>query len=80
MACGVREGCILSPLLFLLYSNSLVTKLKKAEVGVMCRKQLISVLLYRDGAVTFAEDEKLMRRSWIFWLYLHLLPLLGVAG
>ena len=65
MACGVRQGCILSPLLFLLYINSMVTKLKKAEVGVMCRKQLISVQLYRDGAVTFAEDEKLMRRSWI---------------
>ena len=56
-----RQGCILSPLLFLLYINSLVSKLKEAEVGVKFRKQLISVLLYADDAVILAEDEKLMK-------------------
>ena len=63
MACGLRQGCILSLLLFSLYINSLVTKLKEAEVGVKCREQLISVLLYANDAVIFAEDEKLMRRG-----------------
>ena len=57
VACGLRQGCILSPLLFSLYINSLVSKLKEAEVGVMCRGQLISALLYTDDAVIFAEDE-----------------------
>ena len=57
------KGVILSPLLFSLYINSLVLKLKEAEVGVKCRKQLISVLLYADDAVILAEDEKVMKQG-----------------
>ena len=63
VACGLRQGCILSPLLFSLYINSLILKLKEAEVGVKCREQLISVLLYADDAVILAEDEKLLKRG-----------------
>ena len=55
-------------MLFSLYINPLVSKLKEAKVGVMCRGQLISALLYADDAVIFAEDEELMRRGWTFWL------------
>ena len=66
--CSLRQGCILSPLLFSLYINSLVNRLKEAEVGVMCRGQLISALLYVDDAVIFAEDEELMRGGWTYWL------------
>ena len=44
----------------LLFSlHSLVSKLKEADVGVMCRGQLISALLYADDA----EGEELMRRG-----------------
>ena len=34
VACSLRQGCSLLPLLFSLFINSLVTKLKDAEVGV----------------------------------------------
>ena len=61
--CGLRQGCILSPLLFSRYVNSLVSKLKEAEVGVRCGGQLVSALLYADNAVIFAENEELMRRG-----------------
>ena len=61
VACGLRQGCILSPLLFSLYINSLVLKVKEAEVGVKCREQMISVLLYVDNAVILAEVEKLLK-------------------
>ena len=33
MMCGLRQGCVLSPLLFSLYINSLVEKLKAAGLG-----------------------------------------------
>ena len=40
---------------------SLVEKLKAEGVGVECRGQLVSALLYMDDAVLFAEDEEGMR-------------------
>ena len=61
VSCGLRQGCILSPLLFSPFINSLVVRLKEAEVGVKCGSKLISMLLYADDAVIFAEDEKSMR-------------------
>ena len=61
VSCGLKQGYILSPLLFSLFINSLVATLKEAEVGVKCENELISMLLYADDAVMFAEDEKSMR-------------------
>ena len=58
---GLRQGCILSPLLVSLFINSVVTRLKEAEVRVKCWGKLISMLLYADDAVIFAEDEKSMK-------------------
>ena len=61
VSCGLRQGCILSPLLFSLFINSVVARLKEAGVEVKCGSKLISMLLYADDAVIFAEDEKWMR-------------------
>ena len=61
VSCGLRQGCILSPLLFSLFINLIVARLKEAEVGLKCGSKLISMLLYADDAVIFAEDEKLIR-------------------
>ena len=63
VSCSLRQGCILSPLLFSLYVNSLVNKLKDSEVGVKCGSQVIPVLLYADDAVILAEDERSMRQG-----------------
>ncbi len=58
---GLRQGCVLSPLLFALYINSLINELKKAGVGIECRGQRVAALLYADDMVLFAEDEKILR-------------------
>ena len=60
---GLRPVCILSPLLFSLYINSLVEKLRVVGVGVEFRCRLITALLYEDDAVLFAESEGEMRVS-----------------
>ena len=57
----LRQGCVLSPVLFSLYINSVMSKLKTAEVGVKCRDQLIPALLYADDMVMFAEDDEMIR-------------------
>ena len=61
MSCGLRHGCIPSPLLFSLFINSIVARLKEAEVAVKGGSKLISMLLYADDAVIFAADENSMR-------------------
>ena len=58
---GLRQGCMLSPLLFALYINSLINELKKAGVGIECKGQRVAALLYADDMRLFAEDEKIMR-------------------
>ena len=36
---GLKQGCILSPLLFSLYINGVVEKRRKAKVGVRCGEE-----------------------------------------
>ena len=36
---GLRQGCVLSPLLFSLYVNGVVEKLREAKVVVRCREE-----------------------------------------
>ena len=61
VSCGLRQGCILSPVLFSLFINSIIARLKEAEVGVKYGSKLVSMLLYADDDAIFAEDEKSMR-------------------
>ena len=55
--CGVKQGCILSPLLFALYIDSLIQELNAKEVGVMYGDGMLSTLLYADDIVLIAPSE-----------------------
>lgn len=56
---GVRQGCILSPLLFNLYSESIFQEaLEDLEVGIRVNGKPINNIRYADDTVLLASDEK----------------------
>ena len=42
---GLRQGCVLSPLLFSLYNNGVVTRLHEGKCGVPCGSDMVPGLL-----------------------------------
>ena len=61
---GLRQGCVLSPLLFSLYINGAFEKLRAAKVGsIMCREELVLALLFADDKVIRAEGEDELKRG-----------------
>ncbi len=53
---GLRQGCILSPLLFNMYINDLALYLKSLNVGVSISDEIVCILLYADDIVLIAES------------------------
>ena len=56
LTCGVKQGCILSPLLFNLFVNGCITNLKAQQKGVKLNHgEQVSVLAYADDIVILSE-------------------------
>ena len=55
---GLRQGCVLLPVLFSLYINSLADMLREAGIWVEGRGHNIPVLVYVDDIVILADVEK----------------------
>ena len=58
----VRQGCVLSPLLFSLYINGMVEMQREAKVGVRCGEEQVPALLFAGDMVILAEGKKELRR------------------
>ena len=54
---GVKQGCILSPTLFVMFIDDLVDSLNSAQAGVDYGKHQISCLLYADDIVIIVPNE-----------------------
>ena len=60
---GLRQGCVLSPLLFSLYINGVVKKLREAKVGVRCGEEQVPALMFPDDMVILGEGEEELRKG-----------------
>ena len=60
---GLRQGCVLSPTLFSLYINDVVTTLKEKGHGLQCGSDTIPGLLFADDTALLAHDEDSLRKS-----------------
>ena len=54
----VRQGCILSPLLFGLYTEELTIRVKEAGLGMNVGNDKLAILLYADDVVLFSETSE----------------------
>ena len=72
---GVRQGCLLSPILFALYINGLAEELKKANLGakiVQYDEEQIGILMFADDIGLVSDQKKqleeLMKRTFEYSL------------
>ena len=54
---GLRQGCILSSLLFNLFLDNLVNFFKSLDIGISIGDEKVCILLYADDIVLIADNE-----------------------
>ena len=55
---GVRQGCVMSPVLFSFFINGLAREIKEKTQGVRVGDTLVRLLLYADDIVLLAESRR----------------------
>ena len=58
---GVRQGGLLSPLLFSIYMDVLITRLRSSGIGCKLSQYYFGCLLYADDIILLSHSVKAMR-------------------
>ena len=53
---GVRQGCVMSPTLFNLYTEELAVRIKQANMGINIGEDKLGILMYADDMLLMAEN------------------------
>ena len=53
---GVRQGCILSPVLFAMYTEEFAVRVKESNLGMKIGNEKISLLMYADDIILMSEN------------------------
>ena len=59
---GLRQGCTLSPLLFMIVTEELMQRIKKTGVGIKIGKEILNILLFSDDVVLLTESWEDMQK------------------
>ncbi|XP_071151601.1 uncharacterized protein [Mytilus edulis] len=54
---GLKQGCILSSVMFNIYINTLIDDINALDIGINIDDEKIAILLYADDMVLMAENE-----------------------
>ena len=55
---GIRQGDVISPTLFSIFTNDLAIGIETLDEGLVCGNNKLRILLYADDAVLLAENEE----------------------
>ncbi len=70
---GLKQCCLLSPLLFSIYINDLAEEIKAMNIGVNTDDNIIAILMFVDDIALIAENKGLLQKmldklnSWEKW-------------
>ena len=58
VSCGLKQGCVLSIILFNLYINDLIVKIDSLNLGIEIDGEKVGMLVHADDIVLLAENEE----------------------